>query len=294
MKSLRFKHFTLALLALASPVIAQEKPATEAEKTAQDRAKAYAAAFNQADVGKLGALYAEDVQYTADDGTTEVGREAVVKGLETFFKKNKGAKLVLNVESARFITPEVLAEKGLATVGDLTTRYNCNYVKKGDTWLIAELNEAALPPADAGTVALEELSWMVGSWKDNVPGLSVATTTEWTKNKHFLRRSVTVTREEGDPLDATEVIGYDPVAGKIRSWVFDSEGGFGEGAWRRDGDKWIISFKATAPDGTTSSAQQVLTYLDANKYTWESISRQSQGETLPNLDKVEIIRTKAE
>jgi hypothetical protein len=42
-----------------------------------------------------------------------------------------------------------------------------------------------------------------------------------------------------------------------------------------------------------STAQQVITYLDEKKYTWESINRQRDGEVLPNLDKVEVVRGEA-
>jgi uncharacterized protein (TIGR02246 family) len=280
----------LALLALASPAWAQDKEPTAAEKAAKAQAAAYVAAFNKGEAKALAALYAEDVQYTNEDGATVIGRAAVQEGLAKFFAKNKGAKLSVEMESARFLTPEVLVEKGLTTIGDETTRYVCSYVKKDGAWLISELNETTLPPANAAEVALADLSWLVGSWKDNSPGVTVATNVAWTKNKHFLRRSITVTREGEDTIEATEVIGYDPVAGGLRSWVFDSEGGFGEGTWKRDDNKWMVSFKGTGPDGALSSAQHILTYLDEKKYTWESISRERNGEALPNLDKIEVVR----
>ena len=147
-----------------------------------------------------------------------------------FFAKNKGAQLVVEIESARFLTPDVLVEKGVATVGDETTRFVCNYVRKESQWLIAEIDETTLPPADAGAQALGELAW------------------------------------------------------QVRSWMFDSEGGFGEGEWRRDANKWLVSFAATAPDGTTSTSQHVLTYVDDKKFTWESINRVRDGEALFSPD----------
>lgn len=294
MKPTSLIHTALAVLALASVALAQDHPPTEAEKVSQTLNETYLAAFNKADLKTLGAMYAGDLQYTTDDGTPIVGRAAAVESLKRFFAANKGATLAVKVESARFLTPDVLVEKGLATIGEETTRYVCNYVKKDGAWLISELNETTLPPADAAEVALEELSWLVGAWKDNTPGGSVTTNTAWTKNNHFLRRSVNVSREDDDPLEATEVIGYDPVAGQVRSWMFDSEGGFGEGTWRREGNKWLVSFKTTAPDGSTSTAQHVLTYVDEKKYSWESINRQRDGEALPNIDKIEVIRTAGE
>ena len=32
-------------------------------------------------------------------------------------------------------------------------------------------------------------------------------------------------------MTVTQRIGWDPAAKQIRSWEFDSEGGFGEGTW---------------------------------------------------------------
>ena len=295
MKLHRILQTTLVLLACTHAAWGQEAKPSDAEKAAQERNAAYVAAFNKGDAKALAAMYAEDAQYTSEDGEAVIGRAAVAEGLAKFFTQNKGAKLDVRIESARFLTPEVLIEKGLSTIGEETTRYVCNYVKKDGAWLISDLSETTLPPADAAAVALDELEWLVGSWKDNSPGVTVATKVDWTKNRHFLRRSISVTREgEEDPMEATEVIGYDPVAGGIRSWVFDSEGGFGEGTWTRETNKWLVAFKATAPDGSTSGAQHVITYLDDKKYTWESINRQRDGEVLPNLDKIEVVRAAAQ
>lgn len=283
-----------AALALAFPAPAQDHQPTDAEAAATSATNAYVAAFNKGDAKALAAMYAEDAQYVSDDGSTIAGRAAVLEGLAKFFAGNEGAKLDVQIKSARFLTPDVLVENGISTIDDETARYVCTYVKKDGAWLISELNETTLPPIDAAAAALDELDWMVGSWKDASPGVTVATTVDWTRSRHFLRRSISVTREDGDPMEATEVIGYDPVAGGLRSWVFDSEGGFGEGVWTRDGDKWLIAFTATAPDGSTSTAQHIITCLDDGKYTWESINRQRDGEVLPNIDKVEVVRAGAQ
>ncbi|MEI9896757.1 MAG: hypothetical protein WDN28_23575 [Chthoniobacter sp.] len=42
-------------------------------------------------------------------------------------------------------------------------------MKKDGAWLISELNETELPAIDAAAAALDDLAWMVGSWKDNSP-----------------------------------------------------------------------------------------------------------------------------
>ena len=113
----------LVLLFLAALAPAQENQPTDADKASQSQVDSYVAAFNKGDARALAALYAEDTQYTSDEGVAVVGRGAVLENLTKFFAKNKGAKLEVRVDSARFLTPDVLLEKGFATVNDETTRY---------------------------------------------------------------------------------------------------------------------------------------------------------------------------
>ena len=42
-------------------------------------------------------------------------------------------------------------------------------------------------------------------------------------------------------ISGIQVIGWDPIAKAIRSWTFDSNGGFAEGKWEHRGDRWFIS-----------------------------------------------------
>ena len=286
----------LSLAALTVVSFAQEKKEpSDAEKAAKSQTDAYVAAFNKADAKALGALYSDDVEYTTDDGTQISGKAAVIEGLTKYLAKNKGAKLELSTDSARFISPDVLVERGYATLGGPdtepeVTRYTATYLKKGDAWLIAQLDEVVLPPVDAAAQALGDLDWMVGTWKDNTPGINVETRVTWAAGNHFLRRSFTVTREGDDPVEGTEVIGYDAARQQVRSWQFDSEGGIGEAVWRRDGNKWLVHSAVTAADGTITTAENVITISDDKKFTWESINRVSGGETLPNIDKIEVVR----
>ena len=63
-------------------------------------------------------------------------------------------------------------------------------------------------------------------------------------------------------LEGTQVIGWDPAAGTIRSWMFDSDGGFGEGTWSKKGNRWLIKFKQVLPDGRKASATNIYTIID--------------------------------
>lgn len=270
-------------------------PAVDAAKTARTQEDTYLEVFNRGDLKALEGFYTEDAQLIMEDGGVVSGRPNLVASLTAYLTQNKGAKLAAEIESARWLTPDVLTETGIFTAtlvgGNIdTTRYSITRVKKGDRWLIAQVQESPAPEPDPAEQALNELAWLVGAWKDDSPGITVETTVAWTKNNHFLRRSFAVTREGQNTIDGTEIIGYDPVGKELHSWVFDSEGGFGEGTWQPEGNRWVVSVKATAADGSRSSAQHIITKIDANKYTWESVNRTRGGEILPNLDKIDVVR----
>ncbi len=96
-----------------------------------------------------------------------------------------------------------------------------------------------------------------------------------------------------DDLEGTQVIGWDPAAGTIRSWMFDSDGGFGEGTWSKKGNSWIVKFSQVLPDGRKASATNIYTLIDANTFTWKSIGRKVDGEFLPNVEEVKMVRKTA-
>jgi uncharacterized protein (TIGR02246 family) len=294
MKTFFLSVSAIVMMAMASTLWAQESAPDEAANISKSQVDAYVNAFNKGDAKGIAALYAEDAQHTSNEGAAMIGRAAVLENMTGYFAKNQGATLTIEVESARFLTPDVLLEKGFATVNDETTRYVCSYVKKDGTWVISELDETTLPPLNAAAAALDDLGWLVGSWADNSTDVKVTSTVNWTNNGHFLTRSYSIPREDGETTSATEVIGYDPVAGALRSWMFDSEGGYGEGTWRQEGNKWINSYTGTSLDGSTTTAQHITTYIDDKKYSWESVNRQRDGEILPNLDRIEVIRAEKE
>jgi hypothetical protein len=57
--------------------------------------------------------------------------------------------------------------------------------------------------------------------------LSVHSEYSWARGGNFLTRNVTVKRAGETTLESWQIIGWDPVEERIRSWTFDGEGGFG-------------------------------------------------------------------
>ena len=106
--------------------------------------------------------------------------------------------------------------------------YTVLFVKRDGRWLISSVREEPDPlvsPHDR----LKDLEWMVGDWVDEGPDSEVRLNCRWSEDGNFLIRSFTV-KQQGKPvMTVSQRIGWDPLARQIRSWEFDSEGGFGEG-----------------------------------------------------------------
>jgi hypothetical protein len=139
---------------------------------------------------------------------------------------------------------------------------------------------------------LSQLAWMVGSWKDQGGENSVETKTDWARGNNFLTRNFKVSQGDDVMLEGWQIIGWDPIQKRIRSWIFDSDGGYGQGTWTRDGNRWLVRETRVSADGTESSAEQTLTYVDPDHCTFESANRTLDGDPQPNIAKVDIQRVK--
>jgi hypothetical protein len=135
---------------------------------------------------------------------------------------------------------------------------------------------------------------MMGSWIDQDENATIQTDCQWTKNQNFINRSFAVVVGDQVDLAGMQIIGWDPVAKQIRSWIFDSDGGFAEGKWTRKGDRWLIQTSGTLPDGSRSSAVNIMTRVDDDSFTWQSVQREVDGDILPNVDEVLVVRKPAE
>ena len=91
-----------------------------------------------------------------------------------------------------------------------------------------------------------------------------------------------------------QVIAWDPAEKRIRSWTYDSRGGFGEESWSRSGDQWSIRKRFTLPDGGRASAVQVMTRVSDDAFRWKSVNRVIDGSLQPDADEMTIIRKSSE
>lgn len=282
-------------------VTGKESPSKSPELeavAANDRA--YEAAYAKADIKALADFYAEDISYTAEDGSILNGRSAVEASVAAALAGNKGAKLTINLDSVRVLAPEVVVEKGSTTVTSkngekASSMFTAVHVKKDGKWKISELVETPAPVVSAGE-HLSELSWLIGDWNeaDKDAGLTVKSHYQWARGGNFISRNVTVKRGDDDVLEGWQVIGWNPVEESIRSWTFDDAGGFTDGSWTREGERWLVREIGYSADGSRTTADNTLTKAGPDKLFWESANRTLDGDPLPGIGRIEINRVKGE
>lgn len=282
----------IAILSSISVCIADQPSDRQAIQQAID---SYTAAFSEGDAAALAGHWSTDAVYTNPlTGEQVTGREAITQQFTEVLAQMNGAKLAVDVESIEFLSPSVAMEKGTASVVTESgepelSRYTAIHVKHNGKWLLDRVSEeeAAAP---SNYEKLRGLEWMIGTWVDKDDQARVETECRWTKNQSFITRTFTISVDDRIDMSGMQIIGWDANANKVRSWVFDSDGGFGEATWRKDTDRWVIEAAATLPDGRRTSAINIMTVEDADAFTWQSIGREIDGEILPNIDPVKVVR----
>lgn len=261
---------------------------------------AYVEAYNAQDAASLARHWSESGVYVRPgDGLRIVGRKAIQKEFETAFAEGPGAVLTVNVDTIRFVTADVAIEEGTAEVkrmdaAPLRSGYSAVHVKRDGRWQIDSIREVDLPaPEEAPVNGLSELAWLVGDWVDQSEDAAVESSISWAKNKTFLSYSFKVSTGNVDDLEGTQVVAWDPSAKLIRSWMFDSDGGIAEGAWSRQGNRWLVKFHQLLADGRTATSTNIYTYVDADTFTWQSMGRVVDGKPLPDVEPVTVVRKPA-
>ncbi len=297
---MNMKPYICRLLIVCSAlVVPQEVPAADqaADKAAIENAvKSYTAAFNGRDAKKLAAHWGPEAVYTNPlTGVQVEGREAIVKEFEAIFADSKDAKLDVQVESIQFLSPSVAIEQGTASLVSpdeppVLSRYTALHVKRDGKWALDRVSEQDDIVPTSNYDKLKDLEWMIGTWLDQDEEATVETTCQWTKNQAFITRAFTVSIADRIDMSGMQIIGWDASVDKIRSWVFDSDGGFGEATWTKKDNRWIVEAAGTLPDGRRTSAVNILTILDNNTISWQSTGRELDGEILPNIEPVKLAR----
>jgi uncharacterized protein (TIGR02246 family) len=288
----------LAMFVAASAVLADDDAKRSPDEVAiRKTIESYVDAFNHGDAAAVANQFSETGTLVDPiSGEREIGREAIAKALSERFASGMKPKLSVTVETLRLLNDSVAIEEGTATVVTKKTppedsTYVAIHVKKDGKWLLDSVRETLLPePKSDDTNPLVELSWMIGQWTDKSDDGSVDTLCDWTMNGTFITRTFTIAIQGQPVMAGTQIIAWDPANKRIRSWVFDTDGSFGDGVWTTEENQWKIRATNTLSDGRKATAIQIIKKIDDNSFTFESIGRQVDGELLPNVEPITIVR----
>jgi uncharacterized protein (TIGR02246 family) len=299
-----------ALVAVAAGFLAgqdrsarEEKPSLAAAEAAEPKRKTdedairklsaeLTAALEKGDAKTLAALWTEEGEYVGHDGTTVRGRAALEAAYTKHFTKAPKVKVEATIDAIRFVSRDSAIEEGYAKVlkgkgeNPVISRYSTLCVRENGRWQIAVLREWP----DEG-VTLRDLDWLLGSWIAKTDDGEVRTTYEWDENKTFIRGRISI-KDKDRSITATQTIGKDPRTGGLRSWLFGSDGGFGETAWSLDGKRWVLEATGVTGEGSEMTATNIMTPLDKDSFSWQSTERTADGETQANIPPIKVTRIK--
>jgi uncharacterized protein (TIGR02246 family) len=298
-KHLIFLGF-LATTLLVAPALSGQGQTTNAEQAVRKAVAAYVEALNKGDIDGLMAFLAPDADLIDESGKTTRGRDPLRAHFKTTLANLKGYKVSDKVYSVKFLRPEVALVDGSQeyTAADGTrdsNRYAVVWVKSGDKWLISSARDLPAEAEDAPSLTypqLKSLEWIIGDWADAGGKGAVEIKCKWAPNKSFVLMDYQVKNEGAEPLLVTQRIGWDPVNNRVRSWVFDSTGGFGEGYWQREGNKWVVGASGILADGGTGGATNVYEFKDENTFLYRSVDREIDGQPLADVE-VKFVRKTA-
>lgn len=295
MKKLMFT-FAMTLWCLPAVIAAEADQRADETMAIRQAVESYVAAFNGADAKALAAMWSPEAVYTNPlSGAQVVGRDAIEQQFAGIFASSKGAKLEATTKSIDFISPGVAVESGSAKVLEADqvieeSEYTAVYVKRDGKWLLDRVTEEDVIQVPSHYEQLKDLEWMVGHWVDQDDAAAVVTDCNWSRNENFLIRTFALQIGDAIDLSGMQIIGWDPAAKQIRSWVFDSDGGFGSGTWTKKENRWSVQQSGILPDGRKSSAVNILTQLNDNTFTLQSVNRMVDGDLLPNINEVKVTK----
>ena len=252
--------------------------------------------FNEGDAKGLAACWAENGEFVGPSGARATGRENIESQFQETSAARKGSKLQIHVNHLRLVNEGLALVEAVAEVKPAPTTGGAPVtafvlVKTNGRWLIESAREtiAHLPPQ---VNHLKDLEWLLGDWASETSktGITLRTTCDWTANQAFLIRKFRVEGKEAILHGGTEIIGWDPRSSRIRSWVFDADGGFGENVWVHDGSRWLIKYSGTLADGSEASATHILTSVDAATATLQSKDRVVNGAAQPDIPETTLKR----
>ena len=190
------------------------------------------------------------------------GRQALEAEFVDFFEVNPETSIEVQFVSTRSIAQESsrrTAQRTSFAPADPSPAAAAWFApKKGGKWRIASLREVEADEHVSNHEHVRQLEFMVGDWINEGTGSHVHFNCRWDDGGNFLVRDFAVVFAGQKTMTGTQRIGYDPLTGHLRAWIFDSAGGYADGYFHRDGESWVLQTSGATAEGHMASGTQVL------------------------------------
>lgn len=256
--------------------------------------QAFQEAYNQKDANKLSEQWAPDASFfNPVTGESAEGREEIEKLFQDKFADGKQRQIKVETKNIEFPNTHEAIEKGIMKIEvedlePLQFAYQMEYAKENGKWLIKAINQIEIQNPGSNFDQLKDLEWLIGKWEDADENINIHFDNQWDKYNNFITQSFQMKIYGQNDLEGKQIIAWDPTQNTVRSWVFDSDGEFGEGTWEKIDKSWYAFMRYTLVDGSIATAKNIYTPIDDKSYSFASVEREVDGEILPDMDPVTV------
>lgn len=260
-------------------------------------AEAFVDAYNKGDAKAIASQFSPNAEYTDEQGYRFRGRATIERAFAECFDVHKGAQIELTIHSLRLVAPGAAIEDGTTTMsckersaGSVETNYTAMHMKIDGKWQTVSVRETAPKGRREHKAQLQQLSWLMGDWVDEGEDTLVASSCKAIQGGNFLLREFRLHVGGQEIISGEQRIGWDPPTSKLKSWVFDSDGGYSEGFWQHDDDRWILKSVGVSTDGQPASCTTIYTVINENTMTWQTVDHEVAGAKIPDSEVITVVR----
>ncbi len=258
--------------------------------------ESYVKAYCSGDATALAAHFTEDAEYVDEQSETHQGRDAIEEAMRVLFAERTGGQIELDIENLRMVSPGVAIEDGTTTFTSqdgtdrVQSQYTAVHVKTNGKWLAASVREHAPKDRRQHRTQLSQLGWLKGTWVEESDDSLVLFSCEEVADGNFFVRDFETHVGGRAGIGGNQRIGWDPLTAKLRTWIFESDGGYSDGFWHHDADCWSLKTTGVTANGQPVSSTSTYTYVNNHTMKWQSVDREVAGVTLPDSDEITIVR----
>lgn len=268
----------------------------DAKKQVEKRLQEFTEAINQHKAELLPTFWTQDaILINPATGESYKGKSQITDYLQKRNQEIEKRQLNFTFTPGKviFIDNNQVAVDGVVEIkdnGKLLQRdaRNIKLVNQNGQWYINELREIEAPPPPPVYSHLKQVEWLIGNWKDADENVTITFSAKWDKFKNFIIQNFKMETYGLEAIEGTQVIGWDPIQERIRSWVYDSDGGFGHGIWHKTNDGWQVAMRYVLSDGSEGEETNIYSNINERSYQYSSIDRTLDDEPLENISPVTV------